>query len=60
MGAGTVSKVWTSGAATADYALMIARTHWDVPKHRGLSYFAVPENPAPANTAASSTRKASS
>jgi alkylation response protein AidB-like acyl-CoA dehydrogenase len=35
-------KVWTSGAATADYALMLARTDWDVPKHRGLSYFVVP------------------
>ncbi len=35
-------KVWTSGAATADYALMIARTDWDVPKHEGLSYFVVP------------------
>jgi alkylation response protein AidB-like acyl-CoA dehydrogenase len=35
-------KVWTSGAATADYALMIARTDWDVPKHQGLSYFVVP------------------
>jgi alkylation response protein AidB-like acyl-CoA dehydrogenase len=35
-------KVWTSGAATADYALLIARTDWDVPKHRGLSYFVLP------------------
>jgi alkylation response protein AidB-like acyl-CoA dehydrogenase len=35
-------KVWTSGAATADFALLIARTDWDVPKHRGLSYFIVP------------------
>jgi len=35
-------KVWTSSAATADYALLIARTDWDVPKHRGLSYFVVP------------------
>jgi alkylation response protein AidB-like acyl-CoA dehydrogenase len=35
-------KVWTSGAAMADYALMIARTDWDVPKHSGLSYFVVP------------------
>jgi alkylation response protein AidB-like acyl-CoA dehydrogenase len=35
-------KVWTSGAATADYALLLARTDWDVPKHRGLSYFVVP------------------
>ena len=35
-------KVWTSGAASADFALMIARTDWDAPKHRGLSYFVVP------------------
>jgi alkylation response protein AidB-like acyl-CoA dehydrogenase len=35
-------KVWTSGAHTADYALTIARTDWDVPKHKGLSYFLVP------------------
>jgi alkylation response protein AidB-like acyl-CoA dehydrogenase len=35
-------KVWTSGAHTADYALTIARTNWDVPKHKGLSYFLVP------------------
>ncbi|HEY3687123.1 MAG TPA: acyl-CoA dehydrogenase family protein [Streptosporangiaceae bacterium] len=34
-------KVWTSGAATADFALLIARTDWDAPKHRGLSYFFV-------------------
>ena len=38
----TGQKVWTSGAATADYALLLARTDWDVPKHRGLSYFVVP------------------
>lgn len=35
-------KVWTSGAGTADYALLIARTDWDMPKHRGLSYFLMP------------------
>jgi alkylation response protein AidB-like acyl-CoA dehydrogenase len=35
-------KVWTSAAASADFALMLARTDWDVPKHRGLSYFVVP------------------
>lgn len=35
-------KVWTSGAETADYALLIARTDWDVPKHRGLSFFIIP------------------
>ncbi|MDR1998863.1 MAG: acyl-CoA dehydrogenase family protein [Frankiaceae bacterium] len=35
-------KVWTSGAATADYGMLIARTDWDVPKHRGLSFFFCP------------------
>lgn len=35
-------KVWTSGAATAEYGLLIARTDWDVPKHRGISYFMIP------------------
>ena len=35
-------KVWTSGAQTADYALLLARTDWDVPKHQGLSLFILP------------------
>ena len=35
-------KVWTSGAATADYGMLIARTDWDVPKHQGLSFFFCP------------------
>jgi alkylation response protein AidB-like acyl-CoA dehydrogenase len=35
-------KVWTSGAKSADYALLIARTDWDVPKHKGLSFFVLP------------------
>ena len=35
-------KVWTSGAQTADYALLLARTDWDVPKHKGLSLFILP------------------
>ncbi|AFM18487.1 acyl-CoA dehydrogenase [Mycolicibacterium chubuense NBB4] len=35
-------KVWTSGAQTADYALLLARTDWDVPKHKGLSLFVLP------------------
>ncbi len=34
-------KVWTSGARTADYGLLIARTNWDVPKHQGLSFFII-------------------
>lgn len=35
-------KVWTSGAATADYGLLLARTDWDAPKHKGLSFFILP------------------
>ncbi len=35
-------KVWTSGARGADYGMLIARTDWDVPKHRGISFFWFP------------------
>ena len=35
-------KVWTSGAAIADYGMLIARTNWDVPKHQGISFFFCP------------------
>ena len=35
-------KVWTSGAATADYGMLIARTDWDVPKHMGISFIFLP------------------
>jgi alkylation response protein AidB-like acyl-CoA dehydrogenase len=35
-------KVWTSGAMTADYGMLIARTDWDVPKHSGISFFFLP------------------
>lgn len=35
-------KVWTSGAGVADYGMLIARTDWDAPKHRGLSFFFLP------------------
>ena len=34
-------KVWTSGATHSRRGMLIARTNWDVPKHRGLSYFIV-------------------
>ncbi|WP_405182917.1 acyl-CoA dehydrogenase family protein [Nocardia sp. NBC_01377] len=36
------SKIWSSGAYAADYGLCLARTNWDVPKHRGLTLFIVP------------------
>lgn len=32
-------KVWTSLAHAADWAILVARTDPDQPKHRGLSYF---------------------
>jgi len=35
-------KVWTSGAATADYGMLIARTDWNVPKHMGISFIFLP------------------
>jgi alkylation response protein AidB-like acyl-CoA dehydrogenase len=34
-------KVWTSGAHFSDWAILLARTDWDVPKHRGITYFLV-------------------
>jgi alkylation response protein AidB-like acyl-CoA dehydrogenase len=36
------SKVWTTGAWWSDWGLCLARTNWDVPKHRGLTVFALP------------------
>jgi alkylation response protein AidB-like acyl-CoA dehydrogenase len=38
------SKIWTTGAWWSDWALCLARTNWDVPKHRGLTVFMVPFN----------------
>ena len=32
-------KTWTSGAHYADFALLLARTDWDVPKHQGCTCF---------------------
>jgi alkylation response protein AidB-like acyl-CoA dehydrogenase len=34
-------KVWTSQAAEADWAICLARTDPEVPKHQGISYFLV-------------------
>ena len=38
----TGQKVWSTGAATADYGLLLARTDPGVPKHAGISCFALP------------------
>ncbi len=35
------SKIWSSGAFVSDYAMCLARTNWDVPKHRGLTMFII-------------------
>lgn len=36
------SKIWTTGAWWADMGLCLARSNWDVPKHRGLTVFVLP------------------
>jgi alkylation response protein AidB-like acyl-CoA dehydrogenase len=35
------SKIWSSNAYAADWALCLARTDWEVPKHRGMTMFLV-------------------
>ena len=40
-------KIWTSGAHYADWMILIARTDPDAPKHKGISYFLVIEDPRP-------------
>ena len=35
------SKIWSSSAHRSDYAMCLARTDWDVPKHQGLTMFIV-------------------
>ena len=36
------SKVWTTGAWWSDWGMCLARTNWEVPKHRGLTVFVFP------------------
>jgi len=36
------AKIWSSGAHGSDMGILIARTDPEAPKHRGISYFAVP------------------
>jgi alkylation response protein AidB-like acyl-CoA dehydrogenase len=35
-------KVWTSGGQYADLGMLLARTNPDVPKHKGITWFALP------------------
>ncbi len=35
-------KVWTSGAQNSQYAILLARTDLDAPKHRGITMFVLP------------------
>ena len=35
-------KLWSTSAHHADLGMLLARTDWDVPKHRGISYFMLP------------------
>jgi alkylation response protein AidB-like acyl-CoA dehydrogenase len=35
-------KVWTTGARSAAFAMLLARTDWDAPKHRGITFLALP------------------
>ena len=37
----TGQKVWNSSADTADMGMLLARTDVDVPKHAGITYFAI-------------------
>jgi len=38
----TGQKVWTSGAQQAEYAILLARTDAEAPKHRGITMFVLP------------------
>jgi len=37
-------KVWNTSAHHADMGMLLARTDRDVPKHQGITYFAIPMN----------------
>ena len=37
----TGQKVWNTSAHHADYGMLVARTNFDVPKHKGITYFVI-------------------
>jgi alkylation response protein AidB-like acyl-CoA dehydrogenase len=39
-------KVWNTSAHHADFGLLLARTDWGAPKHRGITYFVLPMHQA--------------
>jgi len=44
------AKMWSTNAYLADYGLCLARSNWEVPKHRGLSMILVPLKDTPGVT----------
>jgi alkylation response protein AidB-like acyl-CoA dehydrogenase len=34
-------KVWNTGAQKAHHGMLLARTDWDAPKHRGITFFVI-------------------
>jgi alkylation response protein AidB-like acyl-CoA dehydrogenase len=39
-------KIWSTYAHLSDWGFCLARSNWDVPKHRGLTWFAIPSDAA--------------
>jgi alkylation response protein AidB-like acyl-CoA dehydrogenase len=39
-------KLWSTSAHHAELGLLLARTDWDAPKHRGITCFALPMHQA--------------